>query len=66
MKLNAWWIVPVTVSLTSCAANGPVAVNSFCEVARPIYFDPADRMTQRTERAIIRHNEVGAAVCGWK
>lgn len=64
MKWNAWLTALAMVSLTSCAGSGPV--NSYCEVAKPIYFDVADKMTQRTERAIIAHNEKGAALCGWK
>jgi hypothetical protein len=51
-------------SLTSCAPNGPAG--SFCDNAKPIYFDPADKMTRQTEKAIIVHNEKGAALCGWR
>lgn len=50
-------------SLAGCATSGPA--DSFCLVAKPIYFAPSDRMAERTERAIIRHNEVGAALCQW-
>lgn len=64
MRQNAWLIALAMVSLTSCAGSGP-APNSFCDVAKPIYFDPADRMTRQTEKAIITHNEKGAKVCGW-
>lgn len=53
------------MSVSGCATSGP-APNAYCDNARPIYFDPADRMTERTERAIITHNEKGAALCGWK
>ncbi|MCC2649864.1 MAG: hypothetical protein K0R61_49 [Microvirga sp.] len=55
------------VSLTSCAGSGRgPAPNSFCDNAKPIYFDVADKMTRQTEKAIIVHNEKGAALCGWK
>lgn len=52
------------LNLSGCAANG--SADSFCLVAKPIYFAPADRMSERTERAIIVHNEKGASICGWK
>lgn len=52
-------------SLSGCAAGGP-APNSFCDVARPIYFAAADRLTEPTVRAIVAHNEKGAELCGWR
>lgn len=52
-------------SLTGCATSGPVP-SSYCDNARPIYLAPADRLTERTVRAVIAHNEKGAALCGWK
>ena len=51
-------------NLAGCATSGPA--DSFCLVAKPIYFAPADRMSERTERAIIVHNEKGASLCGWR
>ena len=65
-KLIAWLSVPVMASLTSCASGGPVTANAGCEVFKPIYFQDADQMTRATEKAIIRHNEVGAKICGWR
>jgi len=55
----------ILLSLIGCAGSGSVP-DSFCLVAKPIYFSPADKLSERTERAIIRHNEVGAALCSWK
>lgn len=52
------------LSVSACATSGPA--DSFCLVAKPIYFAPSDRMAERTERAIIAHNEKGASLCGWK
>ena len=49
-------------SLSACAKSGPV--DSFCMVSKPIYFASADRMSERTERAIITHNETWAMLCG--
>lgn len=51
------------MSASGCATSGQ---GNFCDNAKPIYFDTADRMSERTERAIITHNEKGAALCGWK
>lgn len=58
-----------TLSVSACAPNGPAPgaePGEFCRIARPIYFDPADRMTDRTERAILAHNEQGAKLCRWQ
>ena len=52
------------LSVSACATAGPA--DTFCDVARPIYFDKADQVSTRTELAIIKHNEKGAALCGWK
>lgn len=54
----------ILLSLSGCAASG--SVDSFCLVAKPIYFSPADKLSERTERAIIVHNEKGASLCSWK
>lgn len=51
-------------SLAACAQSGNA--DTFCLVAKPIYFAPGDRMSDRTERAIIAHNEKGSSLCGWK
>ena len=51
-------------SLAGCAASG--SVDGFCLVAKPIYFSTQDLLSERTERAIIAHNEKGASLCGWK
>ena len=55
------------LSASACGTSGPVAPSAvpgeFCRIAKPIYFDPADRMTARTERAIIGHNEQWEALC---
>jgi len=52
----------VLMSVTACAQNGPA--DSYCLVAKPIYFAPADRMSERTEKAIIVHNETWESLCG--
>lgn len=49
------------LSASACGTNG--SVSDYCLVAKPIYFAPADRLTDRTERAIIVHNEQWQALC---
>lgn len=49
-------------SLAACAQSGPV--DSYCMIAKPIYFAPGDRLSERTERSIIAHNEKWATLCG--
>ncbi len=53
------------LSLTSCATSGP-SPNSYCENAFPIPLDREDKLTPPTLRLFIKHNEKGAALCGWK
>lgn len=65
MKSSVALMLLVMASLPGCVASGR-GPSEYCLIAKPIYFDPADRMTQRTERAIIAHNETGGALCGWK
>ncbi len=69
MKSSVALTLLVTLSASACATSGPApqaSPNEFCKIAKPIYFDPADRLTDRTERAIIAHNEKGAALCRWQ
>jgi predicted small lipoprotein YifL len=53
----------ILLSLIGCATSGP-GPDGYCLVARPIYFAPADKLTERTERAIITHNETWQQLCG--
>lgn len=69
MKPSVALMLLVMLSATGCDRGGPAPAPStgeFCKISRPIYFDPADRMTRTTEAEIIKHNEVGAKLCGWK
>ena len=69
MKSSVALTLLVALSASACDPAGhvqPANPETFCKIAKPIYFDPADRMTERTERAIIAHNEKGAALCRWQ
>jgi len=52
------------LAASGCATSGPSA-DTFCRIARPIPFQTGDRLTPVTEDRILRHNEKGAALCGW-
>ena len=54
------------LSLTACTTSGPASPDTFCLIAKPIYFGPSDRLSERTTRAIVSHNEKGAALCNWR
>lgn len=54
------------LSLAGCETSGRESSQTFCTVASPVYFDTADKMSDRTTRAIIAHNEKGRKLCGWK
>lgn len=69
MKSSAALMLLAMLSVAACERNGPAPAASpseFCRIAKPIYFDPADRLTDRTERAIISHNEQGEKLCQWQ
>lgn len=53
----------IAASVTGCAPSGPV--RDYCLIAEPIYFHPDDKITDRTETAILKHNERGSSICGW-
>ena len=37
----------------------------FCSVARMIFIEPEDSLTDSTARQILYHNELGARLCDW-
>lgn len=53
----------MTPFLTACATSGQ---NNYCQLARPIYLDKKDSLTINTQREILKHDEKGAELCGWK
>ena len=61
--------VAMMMFVSACATAGPetVATNEgeFCLIAEPIYVSVEDELTGETARAILRHNEMGAEMCGW-
>ncbi len=61
MRSSVALMLLAMMSLQGCATSG--RVSEFCVLSKPIYFDPADRMTQATEKAIITHNETWEMAC---
>lgn len=57
------WLAPILLSVSACAAAGPVPTPDACVWARPIWLHPDDHLTDRTETAILVHNETWVAVC---
>lgn len=54
----------VVVACTTSPA--PQSTQSFCSVAKPIYLDSKDVLTRDTVTAILRINQAGEKLCGWK
>lgn len=44
-----------------CDAPQPVTLDSFCQIARPVYWSPAD--TRATKEQVDRHNRIWKAMC---
>ena len=55
----------VTVLASAGCAQRSAIDTEFCQVARPIFIGEADELTELTAWQIERHNEIGAARCGW-
>lgn len=51
--------------LASCATTG-LETKTACEVFQPIYVSKNDRLTDDSAKEILRHNLLGAKLCGWK
>ncbi|TBA24709.1 hypothetical protein ELH61_02355 [Rhizobium ruizarguesonis] len=51
-----------------CSAAGCATTSSWCAANRPIRptANDVETMSSGTARAILQHNETGAASCGWK
>lgn len=57
------WMLFLSPILTACEINGPE--NNFCQVAKPIYFDPMDKTVDATTRSILELDAEGQKRCGW-
>lgn len=47
--------------VSSCNAGG----GNFCDVARPLFIDKDDVLTDGTARQILNNNEKGQELCRW-
>lgn len=59
-----WMLIPAMM-LASCAESGLVIESLSCAGWKPIYMSTNDSLTPETEKAIIAHNEYGAAEGCW-
>lgn len=54
----------IMISISGCSQTSPE--NSFCDKAKPIYLDKADKLSEETKREIYEHFKVGEDLCGWQ
>jgi predicted small lipoprotein YifL len=66
MRLKGRLILLALMVVAACGTDGPRVVHDFCLLSGPILFRPEDRLTEQTEADIIKHNEKGAEICGWR
>lgn len=66
-RRSRWAALPLTLLLASCK-TGPETrtVLDNCTPWAPIYVSRQDVLTDATAKAILRHDETGAKLCGWK
>lgn len=57
-------MLAAVLALTACTTTG----GSFCQVSKPIRLSEQTVATMSDSEVddALRHNEVGAALCGWK
>ena len=54
------------VTAVGCAVT-PTHTDQFCALASPILVDlKNDKLTDATKHEILKYNELGALLCGWK
>ena len=51
--------------LASCATTG-LETKTACEIFQPIYVSKNDKLTDESAKVILRHDLLGAKLCGWK
>lgn len=51
---------------TLLSGCGVIGVDSYCNVAQPIYMSCKDRIVDSSARQILDHNEIGKELCGWE
>ncbi len=64
MRVRMWVLSLMLLSLTSCSGTGQGS-NDFCQYAKAIYLDKADKLTPSTSRQILEHDMTGRRLCGW-
>lgn len=68
--MRSYLTLPILVfaltALAGCAAFQPKVIDTGCVWASPIYVSKADILTDGTATQILKHNETGKRLCGWK
>lgn len=54
------------MTLAAGCADGRKTEGSFCRIANPIYVSSRDVLTDGTVIIVLKHNETGERLCGWK
>lgn len=62
LKIRMLLLCATATLLSSCIKSGE---DNYCALARPIYTQCADALTDETARQIFDHDSVGGDKCGW-
>lgn len=53
-------IILMIIVISACTRNGS---SEYCAITKPIYFQKDDKLTEKTGKAIIAHNETWKKLC---
>lgn len=59
-------LTPLAILFWTNACQQISPDNSFCTIAKPIYFDRTDKVSEATKREVYEHFEIGKKLCGWR
>ena len=63
MRVVMWTPLLILILTSACQQTSPD--NSFCTLAKPIYFDKTDKVSEDTKREVYEHFVLGEKLCGW-
>lgn len=58
-------LLMLAMTLISGCETKIISYPAFCAIGQPIYPSRQDILTEGTQRQVLEHNMVGAALCGW-
>lgn len=56
-------LAPLSLMLMSCTTSPE---NDFCTLAKPIYLEKTDKVSEATKLEVEEHFKVGQKACGWE